>query len=177
MATAAARRYARAIFELAREDGQVDEWARRVGAVHDVLGQPEARAVLTNPTIPARRREEAAVALLGDDADPGSRNLARLLVGANRLNELDGIVEEYGRLVDDAAGRVRATVTTAVPLGEGDAGRLAGQLSARLGSEVRLDREVDPRIVGGLVLRVGDRVIDASVAARLRQLRSRLANV
>lgn len=177
MATSAAKRYARAIFELAREEGEVADWARRLAVVRDTLTRPEARAVLTNPSVAARRREDLAGALVGDRAGPEGRNLARLLVAAGRLDDLYGIVEEYGRLADEAAGRVRATVTTAVPLGDGDAQRLTSQLSERLGREVRLDRLVDPRIVGGLVLRVGDRVMDASVATRLNQLRRRLANV
>jgi len=177
MATSGAKRYARAIFELAQEDGQVPAWARRLAMVRDALTRPEARTVLSNPSIAARRREDLAGALVEDRAGPQGRNLARLLVAAGRLDDLDGIVEEYGRLADEAAGRVRATVTTAVPLGDGDAQRLTSHLAVRLGQEVRLDRLVDPQIVGGLVLRVGDRVMDASVATRLRQLRRQLANV
>jgi F-type H+-transporting ATPase subunit delta len=176
MAGAGARRYARAIFELAREEGEVDAWAQRLVRVRDVLVHPEARAMLTNPSIAAQRRQEAAATLLGDRAGPEGVNLAKLLVGAGRVADVDGIIEEYGRLADEEAGRVRATATTAVPLDGADAGRLVTALSDKLGREVRLDARVDPAILGGLVLQIGDRVIDASVATRLRQLRSRLVN-
>jgi F-type H+-transporting ATPase subunit delta len=177
MAGAGAKRYARAVFELAREEGQLEEWAQRLAAVRDVLTRPEARMVLANPSIAVQRRQEAAAALLERRVGPEGLNLARLVVGANRLDDLDGIIEEYGRLVDDEAGRVRATATTAVPLGRADADRLVSSLSQRLGREVRLDARVDPAIIGGLVLRIGDRVIDASVATRLQQLRRQLAGV
>jgi F-type H+-transporting ATPase subunit delta len=177
MAGAAAKRYARAIFELAGEEGQVDEWAERLRAVREVLGQPEVVRILSDPTIAVQRRQAAAAALLGRLATREAQNLARLLVGANRVREIDGIIEEYQRLADEAAGRVRAIATTAVPLSRTDADKLEMSLSKRLGREVRLDTRVDGAILGGLVLRMGDRVIDASVATRLRQLRRQLAGV
>ncbi len=176
MAGAAARRYARAIFDLAREEGQVDAWVERLQTVHDALSTPEVRQVLTSPTIAARRRQEFAASLL-DEAAVGREgvNLARLLVESNRLSALDGIVEEYRRLADEAAGRVRVTATTAIPLSAGEVERLVDELSRRLGREVRLEVRVEPAILGGIVLQIGDRVIDASVAARLQQLRRRLS--
>jgi F-type H+-transporting ATPase subunit delta len=175
MAGAAAKRYARAIFELAREEGQVDQWARRLEDVRDVLGRPEVTSVLANPTIAVQRRQEAAAGLLRQDAGREVLNLARLLVGANRIDALDGIIEQYQLLADEDAGRVRATATTAVPLTRSDADKLKASLSRLLGHEVRLETRVDGAIIGGLVLRMGDRVIDASVATRLQQLRHQLA--
>jgi F-type H+-transporting ATPase subunit delta len=177
MAGAAARRYAKAVFELATEESQVEEWATRLESVRDVLSRPEAVRVLANPTIAVQRREEAAASLLDGRAGREVLNLARLLVGANRIGALDGIIEQYRLLADEAAGRVRATATTAVPLTRADADKLEASLARRLGREVRLETRVDASILGGLVLRMGDRVIDASVATRLRQLRRQLAGV
>lgn len=176
MAGAASKRYARAIFELAREEGLVDRWAERLQTVRDILGRPEVTSVLANPTIDVRRREEAAAALLEAHAGREVLNLARLLVGANRVGELDGIIEQFHLLADEDAGRVRATATTAVLLTRSDADKLQASLSRRLGREVRLHNQVDRAIIGGLVLRMGDRVIDASVATRLQQLRRQLSS-
>jgi len=177
MAGSGARRYARAIFELAGEEGQVEEWAQRLELVRDVLTRPDARQVLANPAIAVQRRQEAASALLEPWLGREGLNLAKLVVGAGRIDDLDAIIDEYRRLADEAAGRVRASATTAVPLGRDDADRLTSSLSQRLGREVRLEARVDPAIIGGLVLRIGDRVIDASVATRLQQLRRQLAGV
>lgn len=177
MAGAAARRYARAIFELAKEEGQVDAWAARLSTLRDALAQGEVRTILANPTIPVQRREEVAAALVPDGAGTEAVNLVRLLVGAGRLADVDRIAEEYERLADEDAGRVRATAITAVPLSPAESDRLTADLSRRLGQEVRLESRVDPAIVGGLVLRVGDRVMDGSVATRLQQLRRHLAGV
>ncbi|TMD52902.1 MAG: F0F1 ATP synthase subunit delta [Chloroflexi bacterium] len=177
MAGARARRYARAVFELATEEGDVDGWVERLATLRDVLTTPDARMVLANPAIAARRRQEAAAALVEDRVGPRGANLARLLVGAGRLDQIEGVIEEYERLADEAAGRVQATAVTAVPLEERDAERLRTELTRRMGRDVRLATSVDPAIVGGLVLRVGDHVIDSSVATRLRQLRRQLAGV
>jgi len=175
MAGAAAKRYARAVFELAKEQDQVEQWGRRLEAVRDVLSLPEVAGVLANPSVAVQRRQDAAAALLERRVAREGINLARLLVGANRVGELDGIIEQYQLLADADAGRVRATATTAVPLTRSDADRLQASLSRQLGREVRLDTRVDRAIIGGLVLRMGDRVIDASVATRLQQLRRQLA--
>jgi F-type H+-transporting ATPase subunit delta len=176
MAGAAARRYARAIFELARDDGQFEEWAVRIAAVRDVLSVPEVRAVLMNPTI-SRQERQAAVSAFLEGAAPESVSLGKLLVGAGRVDGIAAIEEEYSRLVDEAEGRVRATATTAVELSPNDRDGLARGLSKRLGREVRLTVAVDSTIIGGLVLRFGDHVIDASLATRLQQLRRKLAGV
>lgn len=175
MASASAKRYARAIFELAKEQDQVEAWAERLVAVREALAGPEARRVFTNPSIAMQRRQAAAAEVLEASAGPESVNLGKLLVGASRVGDIDGIIEEYQLLTDADAGRVRAIATTAVPMARADADRLRANLSRRLDRQVRLDTRVEPAIIGGLVLRIGDRVIDASVATRLQQLRSRLA--
>ena len=175
MATAAAKRYGRAVFELATEEGQVEEWSRRLAKVRDLLSDPQVAAVLTNPTIPVKLRMEL-ISAAPHELDPEATNLARLLIESNRVAQIRGVTEEFERLADEAAGRVRATVTTAVELAAGERDRLADQLSERLGKEVRITVEVDRRILGGLKLQYGDRLIDASVATKLQQLRRQLAD-
>jgi F-type H+-transporting ATPase subunit delta len=170
----AARRYAKAVFELAEEERQVEEWSRRIAAVRELLADPEIASVLTNPTIATEQR----FALISDAPhvlDPEATNLAKLLIESNRVRDVSGIDEEFQRLADDAAGRVRATVTTAVELSPKDRDRVEDELSKRLGKEIRMHVVVDPRILGGLKLQYGDRLVDASVLTRLQQLRRRLA--
>ena len=176
MATAAAKRYARAVFELAEEAGEVTAWSERLALLRDVFSDEQVKAALTNPTIPTERRMEL-ISAAPPEFDPESTNLAKLLIESNRVADIAGIEEEYERLADVAAGRVRATVTTAVELAPADRHRVSDELSKRLGKEVRLDVVVDPRILGGLKLQYGDRLVDASVATRLQQLRRRLAEV
>jgi F-type H+-transporting ATPase subunit delta len=171
VATAAARRYARAVFELAQQEGQIEEWGRNLAKVREVMADPEVAAVLTNPTIATEQR----MALVADLFDPEATNLAKLVIESNRVREVAAIEQEFERLADEAAGRVRATVTTAIELTPGDRDRVADELSARLGKKILLDVVVDAAILGGLKLQYGDHLVDASVATRLQQLRRRLA--
>ncbi len=175
MATAAARRYARAVFELAQQDGQIAEWSHRLSQVSDLLSDPKVASVLTNPTIAVSRRMEL-ISAAPHDLDPEATNLARLLIESNRVGEAAGVAEAYESLADAAAGRVRATVTTAVELAPEERDKLSHQLSQRLGKEIRIEVVVDKRILGGLKLQYGDRLIDASLSTRLQQLRRRLAD-
>lgn len=174
MATAAAKRYAKAVFELAQQDGDVERWSERLARITELFGDPEVAAVLSNPTIATEQRESFVTGsphLLDQEAT----NLARLLIESGRIHEAVEIEEEFQRMADEAAGRVRATVTTAIELEPDDRERVARELSKRLEKDVRLQVVVDPRILGGLRLQYGDRVVDASVASRLQQLRRRLA--
>lgn len=170
----AARRYAKAVFDLAQQEGSVDTWAARLADIRELFVDPNVATALSNPTIPNKQRE----ALISESPhlfDAEGTNLARLLIESGRIDEAAAIEDEFQRLADEAAGRVRATVTTAIELASEDRDRVERELSKRLNKEVRLSVVVDPRIIGGLKLQYGDRVVDASVAERLQQLRRRLA--
>ena len=174
MATEAARRYGKAVFELAQQEGQLEEWGRRLGKIRELFADPEVAAVLSNPTIATERRD-ALVSTAPHLVDDEATTLARMLIESGRIDEASAIEEEFHRLADKAAGRVRATLTTAVELEHADRDRVQRELAKRLNKEVRLSVVVDPRLIGGLKLQYGDRVVDASVATRLQQLRRRLA--
>src|SRR5207245_8703412 len=98
---------------------------------------------VANPSIAAGRRQEAATAILQPSVDAQGVNLGKLLVGAGRVDELDGIIEEYDRLTDEDTGRVRALATTAIPLTRSDADKLEASLTRRLDRQVRLDTRVE----------------------------------
>jgi len=166
-----ASRYARAIFELAREEDRVDHWSRQLGLVREVLEDPAAAAVVGNPSLALETRMEAVEQLKLPGIDDRGLNLMRLLVGSGRANRVGEIADRYEVLADEAAGRVRATVTTAIPLSDADRESLRKDLSGRFGKDIRLESKVDPAILGGLLLQVGDSLTDSSVAARLDQVR------
>jgi len=171
-ASRAARRYAKAIFELAQQDKEIDEWSKRLARVRELFSDERVAAVLTNPTIATQSREQLIIGVSSLDGE--ATNLARLLIESRRVNEAGAIEEEFQRLNDDAAGRVRATATTAVELPTDVREDIRRDLSERLNKDVRLTVVVDPRILGGLRVQFGDHVIDATVATRLEQLRRRL---
>lgn len=174
VSAAVARRYAQAYFDLAEAAGAVTAWRDALADVVALLGDARIAAILRNPRVPRERRARLVADVL-DDVPAQAQNLARLLVEHARLAALPEVLDHYDRLADRASGVVRAEVTTAVALDPGQRDRIAQTLSQRLGGEVHTTLRQDPQILGGLVIRIGDRVIDGSVRARLEQLQAALA--
>ena len=158
-------------FELATEEGEVEAWSRRLAIIHEVLDDPSARAIVANPSVSLETRLKAVEALDLPGIGPRGLNLMRLLVTSRRVDRIGEIVEHFEVLADETAGRVRASVTTAIALSDADREKLARDLSTQLGKDVRLVARVDPTILGGLLLQVGDRLPTPASAGRLDQLR------
>lgn len=175
MTSAAARRYARAVFELAQEQKSAAVWQRRLETIRALMEVPALQAILANRAIAGEARARVLREAAAGSLDEDGLNLAVLLLENNRLGQVDVVLAEFEKLLDEAEGRVRATATTAVELGDDERRSLERELSERFGGKVRLEAEVDPDILGGLVVRVGDHLVDASVRTRLQQLRRRLA--
>jgi F-type H+-transporting ATPase subunit delta len=168
------RTYARALHDAAREEDRVatvrEELAEFVRAMHDV---PELRAVLENPQVDRRAKAGALDSLLAD-GDDLLRNFLRLLAEKGRIGELDEVQREFERLVSAAEGQLDVELTTAYALSEGDMAAIVDQIAQASGRRVHATRSVDPDLIGGLVLQVGSRRVDASVRGRLERLRREL---
>ena len=171
---AVARRYARAIFELAVEHGQsIDDWLADLRVIASVLGDVSIRATLTEPgmSFDAKRSLiDSAIAQF----EPLRRNLVYTLVSRGRIDLVDAIVREFQAIVHEHYGIVEATVTTAVPVSDDEAAHIAERLGQIVGKRIILDRVVDPSIIGGVVARIGDRLINGSIAGQLAALRQQL---
>jgi F-type H+-transporting ATPase subunit delta len=172
-ASPVARRYAEAYFDLAREAGDIGGWRAQLGAVVDALAQPEVAQALQNPRLPLAQRVRLGMSLLQDVAEP-ARNLARLLIERRRTQVASEILSAYDELADRASGVIRAEILTAVPVDAQLQERITRELSRRFGQSVRPTVRHDPSILGGLVVRVGDRVIDDSIRTHLQQLQTAL---
>jgi F-type H+-transporting ATPase subunit delta len=169
-----ARRYASAVFGLAVERGEVDRWTGALHRIEERLGEADIAMLLENPSIPMDRKQEIV-----DRALPGleqlPRNFAYVLVANGRASAIGAIVAEYERLVREHQGIAIAEVTTAVPLDDAESRSVARQLEALVGKRIVLERRVDPSILGGVVARIGDHLIDGSLAGQLAALRDQLA--
>ncbi len=170
---AAGRRYARAIFDFASEAGNLDQWMSDLRDIRDFLAEPAVAQVLDNPEIPFENKQKIIMAGL-KGMDPLRVNFVKLLVRKGRTDIIDDIIAQYERLVNEHLGIAVADVTTAIPLDSKTTDLVAKRLSALIGKKVTVRTSVDPEIIGGLVAKVGDRLIDGSLVGQLAALRTRL---
>lgn len=168
----AASRYARAFFRLAEERGRIAQAQADVVALVDLHDRsPELAAFVANPIIPPARRQAALRDLFAGRLQEDTVSFLGLLAEKRRLAELPAIAAEFLALCRRHAGLVRVLVTSAQPLDADQLERLLAKLRARLGKAVEADTAVDPSLLGGFRVRVGDEVIDTSVATQLQNFR------
>ena len=169
-----ARVYANALYEAANEEGRVEEVRRDLGEfVAAVESSAELRQFLVAEEISDARKSEALMELT-EGGDELMRNLLRLLVDKGRESELEGVYRGFVELVERAQGLVHVEVVSAVPLPAPVSEALKKKIESSLQKTVELTLTVDKEILGGLRLRIGDRVADASVRYRLEHLRELL---
>lgn len=167
------RRYARALVSLGTDEGQVERFGSELNAFEGVLalGEGQLRATMSNPGLSiGERRAVLDTVLARLSLHPHTQSFLRILVDKNRFAALDGIRDAYAQMADDLAGRVRADVTSAVPLSAPERHAVEGVLAQATGKQVIVTYAVDSELIGGVVARIGDRVIDASIRARLRDI-------
>ena len=171
-----ARRYAKALFSLAVEQGRIEPWSDALLALAKAVeDSAELRSLLSNPAFPRDARAAIVTRLAAElklDAAPAS--LLQLLGERNRLAGLPAIAAAFRELADAELGRLRARVTSAVPLDDASAAAIAEKLSAATKKQVLVERAVDPAILGGVVTQVGSTVYDGSLRTQLEDLRSTL---
>jgi F-type H+-transporting ATPase subunit delta len=172
------RRYARAIFDIGVTKGLYEAFATELDALAEVYGgSPELRQTLINPVFRLDQRRSILEKILPRVAPSREvRNFALLLLERSRISELPGIARAYRELVDEKLGRVRATVSSAKPLDPATQTAVQRALEKRTGKRVVLSTSVDPDLIGGIVARVGDLVLDGSLRTRLETLKSRILN-
>lgn len=169
----AGRRYALAIVELARASGTFEHWGAALDGLEGLTAQSSFVNTLQADGMTDDRFAEIVRQVVPDIA-PLELNLFRLLRRKGRLSLGGSITSYFRELWDEERGIERAVVRTAVPLDDAAAAAIAQQLSASTGKQVELTSEVDPSILGGAVIRIGDRLVDGSTRTRLSALRERL---
>lgn len=169
-----ARSYARAAFEVATEKHDIAGWRRDLERLVEIFTDPEVAQAFQNPRLDDAKRFALAIGLLPDDFDADRGNFVKLLVLSHRTGLVGGIRDEFEDLVADAEGRTELQVTVAREVDDQGRARLQQLLSDKLGRDVELDLRLDPSILGGVIVRLGDRVADGSVRRRLDEMREEL---
>ena len=172
--TTAGRRYAEAAFQLAVRDDALDGWAEGLALAARFAADEGVLHVVDNPSIPHASRQAAVDQLLEGRVSASVLNLARLLTQRERFGTFPAIATEFTRLVNRRNNVVEAVITSATPLTAAESDAISARVKAMTGSGVTLRSEIDPDLIGGLTVRIGDQLLDASVRGRLERLRDKL---
>ncbi len=168
--TTIARPYAKAAFEDAQAKGRLAEWAQGLVAAAEVARDPRVAQLLANPGVQPAELAQLVVGIAGDKLGADGGNFVLLLAENHRLGALPEIAALFHEMKDAAEGVADVTVTSAAPLDRAHEQRLTEALAQRLKRRIRLHCEIDPKLIGGAVLRAGDLVIDGSLRTRLERM-------
>ncbi len=173
----AGRRYAQAVFDLALSSNQLDQWESDLEVIRQVFQTREVANVLENPKSNRDKKVNLINQILQGRVSQPALNLALLLVNRSRQGYIGQIVDIYKHELYQMRGIGVAEVTTAVPISEAEENLIRQKLTQLTGyKQIVINKRVDPSIIGGMVARIGDTLIDGSVTSRLQTLRKNLAS-
>ena len=174
--TTLAKRYAKALVEIAQEQNALDKYAEDLGSLSRLVEESkDFREILINPVFTRDDKKNIAGPVLQKmGADPIVINFVYLLIDRKRIDQLAGIEKAFRAKVDDIRGITRGQVISAEPLGAAELSRVTDALAKVTGKQVMITTKVDPSLIGGLVARVGDMVFDGTIRTQLNQLKESL---
>ena len=165
-----ARPYAQAVFELARQAGDLAGWNDQLDLLAAIANDNSMQSLLKNPSFSKQQQIGLMVDLCGDKLSPGGVNLVKLLVENDRVQALGDMAAIYAERRSEEESVIEADMITATVINDAQQQVFSEALQKRLGRRVKLNFEVDQDLIGGAVIRAGDWVIDGSVKAQLEQL-------
>ena len=172
---ASTRRYAQAVLQLAVERDTLERWLEDLTQLADSITNEEFRRTLSAPRISMEQKESIIRESLGSSVDRLALNLMSLLTSRNLVHILPDIADSFQEMLDAHRGIERAEVVSAVPLSDEKQSEVSEMLARMSGKQVRVTTRTDPQIIGGMVIRVGDQVMDGSARGRLQSMRRELA--
>ena len=173
---ASARRYAQAVFAIALEQGEPGRWLDDLALLSDAMANDDFANFLDAPQPTLSQKINLIEETLGDSVSRLALNLVSLLASRNSARLAPSITESYQEMLDEYNGIERAEIVSAVTLSDEQQQRIETMLKDIVGKDITATSRVEPRILGGFVARVGDKVIDGSTRTRLDDLRRQLAH-
>lgn len=167
--TTIARPYAKAAFDFAVEKGQLDQWGQMLSFTAEVAKNEQMRELLTS-SFSAEKMAEIFVAICGDQVDANGQNLLKVMAENGRLTALPDVCEQFFILKKEHEKEVDVEVISASELSDEQLANIGSKLEARLERKVKLNCSVDETLLGGVIIRAGDLVIDDSARGRLNRL-------
>lgn len=174
MVTTFAKRCAQAVFELAQENGKLEEWRSELKEIAQLATDPETMSFIENTKISLELKMKILRERLAK-TNQLPLNLAYFLIAKGRFRELNQIIQAYEQLLNEQYGIKHAEVITATPLTEAEKENIRQYLESVIGGKVVLTLEVNPEIIGGFIARVNSSLIDSSIRTRLQTLKKNLA--
>lgn len=170
-----ARRYAEAFFSIAREAGKIDDYQNELGKIVQTIEEiPDLKEYFAHPLLPAKDKKEIAKKVFDTAVSPLTLNFLLLVLDKKRQNYLGLIYNQYVEMADESRNIKKAELISAMPISDEDVKTLSENLTRSTGSTIQLDVSIDPSIIGGVKIRMGDKIIDASIAKKLELLKKSL---
>ena len=168
--TTVARPYARAVYQQATEESTLDNWSEALALMSAVTGDDLMVAVLDNPQLGSEQKAELMLKVVGDKLDAQQQNLVKLMAENGRLKALPEVAEQFEAYRAEAEGKVEAEVVSAFPLSSEQEESITKTLKAKLGREVTINTSIDESLIGGVIIKAGDTIIDGSMKSQLESL-------
>ena len=165
-----ARPYAEALFRLAQEGNALAAWSEKLAFIAAIYRDPQMQAAIGNPKVTATDVERLLVDICGERIDGAARNFIQLLMRNRRLTVLPQIREQFEKLKLENEGKLDAKISSAFPLDDAQRNQVVNLLSSRFKRKINATETVDPDLIGGIKVEVGDKVWDASVRGRLQTM-------
>jgi F-type H+-transporting ATPase subunit delta len=173
--TTIARPYAQAVFELAKAQGKLKVWSEMLALAAAVVADPQMQSLLSDPRLSKDQLAKLFLELVGGPLDPMGRNFIQVLIANRRLGLLPEIAALFEAERAVAEGTLQAEVISAYPLSEQQQAKIAAALQARYGRSVSITSHIDNSLLGGVLIRAGDSVIDGTARGQLAKLANTLA--
>lgn len=171
-----ARPYAEAVFKLACEKSNLAGWSDMLALLATVARDPQMQACINNPNLSTQQIENVILGIAGDKLDGAGRNFVQVLAQNGRLEALPQIQILYERLRHEREGVLDARIISALPLNDEQTKQLVARLETKYQRKISVQVEVDPQLIGGVKIMVGDKVIDATVRGRLDAMAAALTH-
>lgn len=175
MSAGVEKRYAKALFEAAEQASKLDEVEKDLQLfIETIHSSKEVEAFIYHPQIDGNAKKEVIDSTFSDKLSLISKNFLFLLVDSNRLEILDGVQKQYIKLANDSRGIVQVEAISVAPLNEEEQTNISELFAEKLGKKIQLKNTVDSSLLGGIVLRVGDKVFDGSISKKLQVMKRNL---
>jgi F-type H+-transporting ATPase subunit delta len=173
--TTAARPYAKAVYDLASENNTLDSWGDALTNLANVINEPQMSEVLSDPELGKQQKGELVIQVMGDNLNQQQQNLVKLMAENGRLILMSDVLQQFEVARAKAENKIEAEVVSAFELSAEQTDELINTLKNKLGCDVTLTTTIDESLIGGVVIKAGDTIIDASMKSQLDSLALSLA--